>query len=415
MRYVYIRTVKCCDHCSRESWFQIVVVRFRFYLATQQTIDVSLRMPKRPRSVTPPPAGAKKAVVTPASPSPKAAASPLKQTRHASPSVKDFKIDPEIPMTSEGVIYHLGCKAEDLADNIVLVGDPGRVPKVSAYFDKNSVNFKASHREIVIHTGTYKGVRMSVLSTGMGTDNIEIVMNEIHALKEYDVQTAEWRTMAAGKKKAPVPKVNLIRVGTCGCPQGDVEIGTLAVTRFAIGMDNTCQYYVGNKPSAAVQALDKLANDKKTGLGEVGVYASASSPIVQEAILESAKACSKRRKAIAGITASGSGFYGCQGREVGRFKGRIRIPDLVDRLGALRLPAKVAGTKEDQRVVNIEMENSAICFLSDILGYRAATVCAVIATRNKEHRAFATPDQAASAIADGIVTALDALVILDAK
>ena len=195
---------------------------------------------------------------------------------------------------------------------------------------------------------------------------------------------------------------------------GDVLV-VLELTRFAIGMDNTCQYYTTTQRSPAVDALAKIANDTKTGLGAVGVYASQASVDVKQALLEAAKGCAKRREAVSGITASGSGFYGCQGREVGRFKGHIKIPDLIDRLGKMRLPAKVADQKEDQRVVNVEMENSAICFLSGILGYRAGTVCAIIATRAGDKRDFLAPDAAAAAIADAIVTGLNAMLALDAK
>jgi uridine phosphorylase len=370
------------------------------------------RAAKRSRADTPPPqprGGSDSVVHSPKKFAP--AVPPTPKAAGKKGAKADFEVDPEIPMTKEGVIYHLGCTAKDLADNIILVGDPGRVPKVASFFD--SQEFQCSHREISIITGKYKGLRVSCLSTGMGTDNIEIVINEIHALKEYNVSNGEW--LKVDKDGKNVPKINMIRVGTCGCPQGDVECGTLAVTRFAIGMDNTCQYYIPHSESTAVKALHKLANDKKKALGEVGVYTAEASAEVNEAILKSAAKFAKNRKAISGITASGSGFYGCQGRSVGRFRGSLRIPDLVDRLGALRLPAKDAGTKEDQRVVNIEMENSAICFLSSFLGYRAGTVCAIIATRAGDVRHFATPTEAASAINDAIITALDALLLLQKK
>lgn len=258
---------------------------------------------------------------------------------------------------------------------------------------------------------------MTCLSTGMGTDNVEIVMNEIHALKEFDLKAGGvWKTRdGKGKDKAPIPRVNIIRVGTSGCPQEDVVCGSLAVSRFAIGMDNTCQYYTADMPSS-VEALSKIANDKKTGLGRVGVYTAPACGEVTDAILATAqKKLGKKRGAISGITASGSGFYGCQGREVGRFRGHLAIPDLVDRLSKIRLPAKVAGTPEEQRVVNIEMENSAICYLSHILGYRAATVCVVLAVRAGDGAKFLPPPEAAVAVKDAIGVALDAMVTLDSS
>lgn len=308
------------------------------------------------------------------------------------------EVDPDLPMTPEGKIYHLDCKSGDIADKFIFVGDPGRVPIVAKKLDK--VTFTNQHREIAIATGTYKGVRVTVLSTGMGTDNVEIVMNEIHALKEYDVQNNKWNT---GKP----PNVHIIRLGTCGCPRPDVDVGTLAITRHGVGMDNTCRYYA-DKSVKVAKSAELVANAvNKTELGRVGVYGTLAHPDVTAAIADQCKKA--KQKYIVGATASGSGFYGCQGRAIGRFRGTLTCPGLVDALGHVEV--KLPGG-EVERFVNIEMENSAICYLSHILGYKAGTVCAIIAKRAGETREFASPDLAQKTLEAGMTIALDALISL---
>jgi uridine phosphorylase len=322
-------------------------------------------------------------------------------------------------MTPDGVIYHLACKSSQLADKVILVGDPGRVEVVAAQFDKNSITFRGSHREINIITGKYKGTPVSCLSTGMGTDNVEIVINEIHALKEYNITNHTW---LSDKQRKP-GTIHLIRIGTCGSPRDDVSVGTLAVSNHAIGMDNTCRYYQepAANNAASVKALAKAAN--ATQLGNVGVYATKAHQDVVDAIVNSVEAHNKSKKAAAdkqayvvGTTASGSGFYGCQGRAVGQFRGRLTVPDLVDELGSIRFP--VSGTGKNvqfEKVVNIEMENSALCYLSNALGYKAGTVCAIIARRAGALREFATPEVAKRTLANAIIIALDALVAVPAS
>jgi uridine phosphorylase len=312
-------------------------------------------------------------------------------------------------VTPDGVVYHLACKATDIADKFILVGDPGRVPVVAERFDKGSVSFDGTHREIRVMTGTYKGTPVTVLSTGMGTDNVEIVINEIHALKEYNVQTGEWLS----DKERPAGKIHLIRVGTCGCPRADVAVGTLAITQHGLGMDNTCQYYVSPyKPTTSETNLLKAAT--ATGLGKVGVYTTCAHADVTAALVAAAAAfnnanSSAPQPTIVGTTASGSGFYGCQGRAVGRFRGRLAVPNLVDDLGGISF--KSTGGRQET-VVNIEMENSAVCFLSKCLDYKAGTVCAIVARRAGELREFAAPAVAAAALRNGITIALEALISL---
>eukprot|EP00760_Papus_ankaliazontas_P015673 PhM_4_TR1665/c0_g1_i1/m.56342/K00757/udp, UPP; uridine phosphorylase len=311
--------------------------------------------------------------------------------------------DPEVPIDDEGRVYHIHARSEDIADRIMLVGDPGRVPVVAESFDKGSLRFDHSHREIRSMTGTYKGVPVTVMSTGMGTDNIEIIVHEIHILKEYNTKTKTWCP------KDTIPKVVLIRVGTCGCPrpEADVVVGSLAVSRYTIGMDNTGSYY--NVEYADSENLSRLTKALQASpLAQMSPYVAEAHPEVVSAIQTAAKNVAAGRKVITGITATGSGFYGCQGRSVGRIGPHMRIPNLVDGLSQIEI--KDAATNEPIKVVNIEMETSSLCRLSNILGYRAGTVCSIIAKRAGDVREFATAEDYKSSVGHGIAVGLEALI-----
>lgn len=329
----------------------------------------------------------------------------------------------DIPITADGVTYHLKCKNSELADRIILVGDPGRVDYVASFFDENSVNFRSDNREIFIATGTYKGTPVSVVSTGMGTDNIEIVINEIHVLKEFDVERLAWRPRAGD---ADLPRdaklfdpssIKIIRVGTCGSPSPDIPIAALAVTRHALGMDNTSLYYKAFEQMALSKDLQEVRDVVRgqTGLSAIDVYTSRAHPSITNGIIAACQAFNRDlppstppQPYFVGTTATGSGFYGCQGRVVGRFAEHITAPCMVDELAKLRFNVS-EGTES---VVNIEMEVSALCHLSNLLGYRAGAVCVVVAKRAKEQRAFATHDQLKTAMANAVHIALDTIVSL---
>jgi len=303
----------------------------------------------------------------------------------------------EVPITACGKVYHLDCTSEDVATNIILVGDPGRVPKVSSFFDEGSVRFKNSNREIVVHTGAYKGVPVTALSTGMGTDNCEIVLTELHVLFEFNHKEKTWTK--------PTRPINIIRCGTCGCPQGDVIPGTLAVTQLAIGLDNTGTYYAEvPPPDAAMAELVKAI--ESSPLKSIPPYVSRAHPLVTESISAAAPEA-KRRRMVVGHTASAPGFYACQGRKVGRLGG-LKFPTLPDDLGRLKADGK--------SVVNIEMETSSICQLSSILGYRAGAVCVVLANRAEGgNNNFLSDEDKGPAMHDCLETALRALVHLNSQ
>ncbi|MEI6790711.1 MAG: nucleoside phosphorylase [Myxococcaceae bacterium] len=301
-------------------------------------------------------------------------------------------IDPDLPISADGTVYHLACTGKQLADKFILVGDPGRVSTVAQHFDANSIEFRGNHREIHIITGKFQGVRISVISTGMGTDNMEIILNEIHALKEYNSQTKKWLS----EEERQPSKIHLIRVGTSGSPLPTIQVGTLGITKHALGLDNTCRYYSNPKPSpASVIELEKFANS--TELGKIGTYASMAHPEVTQALTKAAQDYDY----VVGTTVSCSGFYGCQGRAIGQFREHLAIPNIIEILGII------------PEIINIEMENSALCFLSDMLGYKAGTVCAIIGRRSGATREFVTPEQAEQSIQNAITVGLNALLALE--
>lgn len=340
-------------------------------------------------------------------------------------------VDPELPLSPDGVTYHLTARSGDLADRILLVGDPGRVAVVAEHLDKGSITYTASHREINIVTGTYNGVSVSVLSTGMGTDNIEIIVNEIHVLKEYDVARKRWRARAEDGEEGQEgifdpSRVKIVRVGTCGSPNDEVPLGCLAITRHAVGLDNTCQYYEAPAINRSADVQEVLSKVKATGLSKIQLYATRATPAVTRALVsacesfnrgndkgpgsggdngEGEEGAARRQPYYVGTTCSASGFYGCQGRSVGRFRGRLTVPSLTEELGDLRFDV----SEGVERVANVEMETSSLCFLSNALGYQAGSICVVLARRSRTQRAFATPAQSAEGLRNAIQIALEAI------
>eukprot|EP01064_Diplonema_japonicum_P036321 TRINITY_DN8119_c0_g4_i1.p1 TRINITY_DN8119_c0_g4~~TRINITY_DN8119_c0_g4_i1.p1 ORF type:complete len:332 (+),score=85.62 TRINITY_DN8119_c0_g4_i1:61-996(+) len=300
--------------------------------------------------------------------------------------MSDGTMNTEVPISADGLVYHIAARSDDVADNILLVGDPGRVPFVASFFDSGSVRFKANNREIATMTGTYKGVPVTAMSTGMGTDNVEIVLTEIHILKEFDAKRKVW----TGPKV-----VNIIRCGTCGCPQADIEPGALAVTQLAIGLDNTGKYY-SKRSSTSNSDMEELERGlSATALRDVSPYVSTAHPIITNTLKKLGDR--KQRKMVVGHTASAPGFYACQGRKVGRLSDiRFDIPQELSRVRA-------AGSK----VVNIEMETSALCHISRILGYRSGAICVVLANRAGGKGSLLSDSDKVPAMTDCVTLALD--------
>lgn len=258
----------------------------------------------------------------------------------------------ELIINPEGSIYHLNLRPEDVAENIILVGDPGRVEKISRYFDR--VLHRGQNREMVTHTGFLNGKHIMVMSTGMGTDNIDIVMNELDALVNVDFES---RTI-----KAEHTTLNVIRLGTSGAIQPDIPINTIAVSTHGLGLDGLLKFY----DSAAV--IDEALS--LSFIEQVKWHPDLPYPY----FVKGSEALYRKFTdvPVSGITATAPGFYGPQGRVI-----RIPLnhPDLMDKMQHFQY--------EGQRIINFEMETSALYGLGRLLGHNTLTTCAVIANRAK--------------------------------
>ncbi len=228
-----------------------------------------------------------------------------------------------------GRIYHLGLRPEELARQIFVVGDPARADKVAAHFD--SIEFRANNREYVTRTGTFRGMPVTVIATGIGTDNNEIALIEAFGLNEFDLET---RT-----RRADALPLTIIRLGTSGGPQEDIECGTLAIASYALGLDNTGLFYETPLPDFTAAQMEKQAYKIITNAtpknarfkGKIHPYASKASPEVVEALVKYASA--NHVPYAVGITASASGFFGPQGREIPGLP--ITVPRLQEHLAKL--------------------------------------------------------------------------------
>ena len=258
----------------------------------------------------------------------------------------------ELIIRDDGSVFHLNMKPSQLADRVILVGDPGRVELIASRFD--SVESRTSNREFVSATGSYQGKRITVLSTGIGTDNIDIVMNELDALVNIDLAT---RTV-----NDTLHSLTIVRIGTCGGMQEDVPLGSFVASEYSIGIDGVLNFYAGRD---AVSDLD---------MERAFVTATDWNP--QKAAPYVVKADDELTDRIAaddmirGITVSANGFYAPQGRVV---RPQLDDPDVNSKIRAFRY----GGLK----VCNYEMEGSLIAGLSRMMGHKALTVCCVIANR----------------------------------
>jgi len=258
----------------------------------------------------------------------------------------------ELIINQDGSIFHLHLLPQDIADDIILVGDQGRVDTVASYFD--SIELKKQNREFYTITGNYKGKRITVLSTGIGTDNIDIVINELDALVNIDLKT---RTV-----KKEHHTLNLIRIGTSGSLQKQVPIDSVLMSARSIGFDGLLNFYANRNSISDVEF--ESAFKKHVSWDEI-----LPSPYVVNA---SEKLIKKLESdlTIKGVTISAPGFYGPQGRQ-------LRLPILMENIND-----KIeAFEHKGQKITNYEMESSAIYGLSGLLGHNAITLCAIIANR----------------------------------
>jgi uridine phosphorylase len=258
----------------------------------------------------------------------------------------------ELILNNDGTIFHLHLKPEQIADSIILVGDPGRVKMISKKF--NSVEFTITNREFVTATGIYKGERMTVLSTGIGTDNIDIVLNELDALVNIDLKRREI--------KEKHHSLRLVRIGTSGGLQPDIPVNSWIVSRKSIGFDSTLAWYA-DLPKVSDHAFESAF---KSALHWPAHFPSPYVVNSSESLLEKFS----DPIYIHGVNISAPGFYGPQGRIL-----RLALSDplLNHKLGQFRF--------NDFRITNYEMESSALYGLSAMLGHQALTVCLLIANR----------------------------------
>lgn len=261
----------------------------------------------------------------------------------------------ELIINQDGSIFHLHITPEQLADNVILVGDPGRVELVSSFFETKECN--VSNREFNTVTGTYKGKRISVISTGIGTDNIDIVVNELDALANIDLNT---RT-----EKSEFRQLNLIRIGTSGGMQPDIALGSFLASEKSVGFDGVLNFYEGRDKVCDLDFEESLKEQLHWNKNFCNPYVIDSDTDLLNQIAAN--------DMIRGVTISANGFYGPQGREL-RLK--LAEPELNDRIEKFNY--------QNHKLTNYEMESSAIAGLAKLMGHRALTVCVIIANRRVE-------------------------------
>ncbi|MBB72061.1 MAG: phosphorylase [Legionellales bacterium] len=256
----------------------------------------------------------------------------------------------ELILNSDGSVYHLNLLPEDIGDTVITVGDPDRVPKVSQYFD--DIELKKGKREIITHTGRLGKHRITVLSTGIGTDNIDICLTELDALVNVDLGT---RTI-----KPDLRSLNIIRLGTTGGLQPDAAVDSFVVTRYAFGFDSLLQFYRydndGAEQQLAQAAQSHFADAKLTP------YVIGGSEGLHDLFVD---------QCHSGITATCCGFYGPQGRRV---RAPLSIDDLMGELQRFQHQGK--------RIVNFEMETAGIYGLGKILNHHCCSLSAVMVNRH---------------------------------
>lgn len=257
----------------------------------------------------------------------------------------------ELTLADDGSLYHIRLFPEELADNVILVGDPKRVNLVSDFFD--TVEVRKENREIVTHTGTYKGKRITAMSTGMGVDNLDIVITELDACMNIDLKE---RIL-----KPELSSLNLVRLGTTGAMQKDMDINSFICSEYVIGIDGMMWFYKNN-PSVTEDELQRNFVDFMQWKAPLPTpYAvKCSQNLLQKIAFDIPK----------GITVTAPGFYGPQGRQ-------IRLPLYDDTIND-RLPDFSYNSK---KITNYEMETSSLYCLGKNLGHNVLTICNVIANR----------------------------------
>ena len=257
----------------------------------------------------------------------------------------------ELIINSDGSAFHIHLRPEELADIVILVGDPGRVDMIGYYL--SDVEFRHASREFVSITGRYNGKRLTVLSTGIGTDNCDIVMTELDALANVDFESRE--------VKKNHRELTILRIGTTGAIQPDIPIGSPIFSHYSIGCDGLLNWYADRD-----RVTDK--DMEEAFIEHTGWDKHLPTPYIVKAsddLIYRFEDCS-----VKGITISASGFYGPQGRVV---RLGLAMPDMLEKFESFRYG--------DYRITNFEMEGSAVAGLARQLGHKAGTICCAIANR----------------------------------
>lgn len=257
----------------------------------------------------------------------------------------------ELILNEDGSIYHLNLKPEHIAETIITVGDPDRVDQVTNYFD--NIEYKIQKREFHTQTGTYRGKRLTVISTGIGTDNIDIVLNELDALVNIDFKTREI-------KKKPI-SLNIVRIGTSGAIQSDIPIDSFIVTEVAVGFDSLLHFYDSDHiqfPQISESLTKHLQWSTNKSTPYVVLFDKRLGQHMQS------------DRTIKGFTITNVGFYGPQGRV-------LRIPTSDKKLNK-----KLSSFSYiDKKITNLEMETAGIYGIAKLLGHRAVSMNAILANR----------------------------------
>ena len=268
--------------------------------------------------------------------------------------MKEYFAPSELIINEDGSVFHLHLKPEQLADKVILVGDPGRVATVASHFDSKECEVES--REFRTITGTYKGKRITVGSTGIGCDNIDIVMNELDALANIDFRTRY--------EKDELKSLELVRIGTCGGLQPNTPVGTFICSEISVGFDGLLNFYEGRNAVCDLPLERALLNH----LGWSGNICSPA-PYAIHASEEMVERIAGGDM-VRGITVACGGFFGPQGR-------KLRVP-----LADPHQNEKIESFEYDgRRITNFEMESSALAGLARLMGHKATTVCMVIANR----------------------------------
>lgn len=255
----------------------------------------------------------------------------------------------DLILNKDGSVYHLSLKPKDISDVIFTVGDPGRVHRVSSHFD--SIDFEMNKREFITHTGTINGKKVTVMSTGMGTANIEILMLELDLLANYDFSKKKFKA----KKKS----LNIIRLGTSGSMQSGLSVGSILLSESAVGLDNLMSYYFYKENKAQKEFSEEVKNHLDV---DVTPYtADADEDLMEQFSNDSF---------VRGVTVTCPGFYGPQGREINL---EIKDNKILEKLSYFHCQGKW--------LTNFEMETSAYYAFAKMLGHKALSINAILANR----------------------------------